>query len=172
MKMKKIFYFILGMIVSVHSFAAWQFQGQGRVIDEHQGTTGGAIGGGLIDSEAINIKPSLLGASASAMAVSASGYVNQAFNIFGQHSFYIKNTTMSRQRYSYYYQLCAENTKCFYYNATIELDPGSIGQNQATTYVAVQFSQPGTYHSQAETRIAGEQTAISGDMGFISIFKP
>ena len=172
MKMKKLICLILGTIISSHCFAAWQFQGEGRVVDEHQGTSGGALGGGLIDRDnTLKTPTSPLSASASAVAYSNSGYINKPFNAFAGHSVYIKNNTPVKQRYSYYYELCADSTRCFNYNTTIELNSGSTASNQATSYVTVQFSQAGTYYSHAITRIAGEQTGISGDTGFLTVMR-
>lgn len=172
MKKYSLIYIALGLCITSSSFAAWHFQGNGRVLSEEQHISGGTINGGLIDKPIEISPPKKFGASASAFAISASGAINSTFNVFGQHSVVIKNTTHYPQRYKYYYQLCADTTKCIYYSGNIELDPGSIGQNQATTYVTVQFSQPGTYRSEAKTQVAGEQTAYNVDQGYISIFKP
>src|SRR5437870_3748196 len=107
MKMKQLICLMLGTIISTHCFAGWEFQGGGRVIAEHQGTSGGALDGGLIDKE-IGIKAPISNFSASAYAIafSNSGYVNKPFNIFASHSIYIKNDTPVKQRYTYYYELC------------------------------------------------------------------
>lgn len=172
MKKYSFIYIALSLCIANTSFAAWQFHGKGRILSEEQHISAGAINGGLIDKPIEISLPKKFSASASSVAISASGAVNSTFNVFGQHSVYIKNTTHYPQRYKYYYQLCADITKCMYYSGNIELDAGSIGQNQATTYVTVQFSQPGTYHSEAKTQIAGEQTAYNVDQGYISIFKP
>lgn len=172
MKIYLLFYVILNIFMVNQAFAEWQFQGKGRALDEQQRTSVGVINGGLLDSPIDLRAPKKLGASAYATAVSTSGTVNSIFNVFGQHSFYITNTTPSTQRYKYYYQLCADNSKCFYYSGNVELEPGSTGKNQATTYVTVQFSKIGTYHNEARTQIAGEQTAYTVDQGYISIYKP
>lgn len=172
MKKYSFIYIILGLCIINTAFAEWQFKGNGRLLSEEQHLSMGTINGGLINKPIELSTPKAFGASASAIAVSASGAVNSTFNVFGQHSVYIKNTTHYSQRYKYYYQLCVDTTKCMYYSGNIELDPGSIGQNQAATYVTVQFSQPGTYHSEAKTQVAGEQTAYNVDQGYISIFKP
>ncbi len=171
-KKSPLIYIVLSLCITNVSFAEWQFEGKGRVLNEEQHLSAGTINGGLIDKPIELSPPKKFGASANAVAVSASGAVNSTFNVFGQHSVYIKNTTHYSQRYKYYYQLCADTTKCIYYSGNIELNPGSIGQNQATSYVTVQFSQPGTYHSEAKTQVAGEQTAYNVDQGYISIFKP
>jgi len=157
--------------MSNSSFAEWQFIGKGRVFNKEQHLSIGTLSGGLIDIPLEISLPNKLGDTAHASAASATGAVNSIFNVFGQHSIYIKNTTHYTQRYKYYYQLCTNVTKCIYYSGNIELDAGSIGQNQATTYVAVQLSQPGTYRSEAKTQITGEQTAYHINEGYISIFK-
>jgi hypothetical protein len=172
MKKYSLIYIALSLCIANTSYAAWHFRGKGRVLNEEQHISTGTMGGGLIDKPIKLSIPNKFGASASAFAISASGAVNFTFNAFGQHSVYIKNTTHSSQRYKYYYQLCADSTKCIYYSGNIELDAGSIGQNQATTYVTVQFSQPGTYRTEAKTQVAGGQTAYNVDQGYISIFKP
>lgn len=167
-----LFYILIAAFFNPTSFAAWQFQGGGRVISEQQTTSEGILSAGIIDKPMNLIAPQHLGASANAMAISTSGAVNATLNIMGQHSIYIKNTTPTTQRYKYYYQLCADKTKCFNYNGNIELNPGSVGQNQAASYVTVQFSAPGTYYSEAKTQLVGEQTAYNVNQGFISIYKP
>lgn len=170
MKMKKLFCLILGTLISSNCFSAWQFQGEGRTVEERQATSGGAIDGGLIDRYiALKVPVSHFSASASAIAFSNDGYINNSFNALGSHGIYIKNNTLIKQRYSYYYELCADSTKCFNYNATIELHPGSTASHQTTSYVTVQFSQAGSYYSHAVTRITGEQTAISGDTGLLTV---
>jgi hypothetical protein len=171
MKTHLTLYILLSIIISAPSFATWQFQGKGRVISEEQTISEGVINGGIVDNPSILSPAKNFGASANAFAISTSGAANTTFNVSGQHSIYIRNTTTTVQRYKYYYQLCADKTKCFYYNGNVELYPGSVGQHQATTYVTVQFSTPGTYYSEAKTQLAGEQTASHASQGYISIFK-
>jgi len=169
MKINNILILSIALISSTNCLAAWQFQGKGRVVSEHTSLSGNAIDGGIIEKNISLTAPKSYNSRAEAFAVPTTGTMGSIFNAMGQHSVYVKNTTMSAQLYKYYYELCADNTSCFNYTGSIELAPGAVGENKSATFVSVQYYSKGTYNSQASTRLVGEQTAFTTHGSLITV---